>query len=162
MDRKRFTGSFHYDGFTFGAGTDYCLFLISKYREILFDVEDKTVAMKLAVKESGGAILMSALTVVIGLATLSLAHYGAFQRFAVPFSFGVLVMGIAALVVLPAILVLIGRVAFFPFTPRTEEMANKRARNSISLHIRSVIKLVILLPINLGSLLLSLLSYLED
>ena len=118
--------------------------------------------MKLAVKESGGAILMSALTVVIGLATLSLAHYGAFQRFAVPFSFGVLVMGIAALVVLPAILVLIGRVAFFPFTPRTEEMANKRARNSISLHIRSVIKLVILLPINLGSLLLSLLSYLED
>jgi len=69
---------------------------------------------------------MSALTVVIGLATLSLAHYGAFQRFAVPFSFGVLVMGIAALVVLPAILVMIGRVAFFPFIPRTEEMAHKK------------------------------------
>ncbi len=112
----------------FGAGTDYCLFLISKYREILFDVEDKAAAMKLAVKESGGAIMMSALTVVIGLATLSLAHYGAFQRFAVPFSFGVLIMGIAALVVLPAILVSIGRVAFFPFTPRTEEMARKQGK----------------------------------
>ncbi|WP_107948510.1 MMPL family transporter [Lysinibacillus parviboronicapiens] len=112
----------------FGAGTDYCLFLISKYREILFDIEDKASAMKLAVKESGGAILMSALTVVIGLATLSLAHYGAFQRFAVPFSFGVLVMGIAALVVLPAILVIIGRVAFFPFTPRTEDMARKKGK----------------------------------
>ncbi|MCE4046288.1 MMPL family transporter [Lysinibacillus fusiformis] len=112
----------------FGAGTDYCLFLISKYREVLFHVEDKTVAMKLAVKESGGAILMSALTVVIGLATLSLAHYGAFQRFAVPFSFGVLVMGIAALVVLPAILVIIGRVAFFPFVPRTEEMALSKGK----------------------------------
>ncbi len=112
----------------FGAGTDYCLFLISKYREILFDIEDKSTAMKLAVKESGGAIMMSALTVVIGLATLSLAHYGAFQRFAVPFSFGVLVMGIAALVVLPAILVMIGRVAFFPFIPRTEEMANKKGK----------------------------------
>ncbi|MFJ7890854.1 MMPL family transporter [Lysinibacillus xylanilyticus] len=110
----------------FGAGTDYCLFLISKYREILFTIEDKTTAMKLAIKESGGAILMSTLTVVIGLATLSLAHYGAFQRFAVPFSFGVLVMGIAALVVLPAILVMIGRVAFFPFIPRTEEMAHKK------------------------------------
>lgn len=112
----------------FGAGTDYCLFLISKYREILFEVEDKTTAMKLAVRESGGAILMSALTVVIGLATLSLAHYGAFQRFAVPFSFGVLVMGIAALVVLPAILVLIGRVAFFPFVPRTEDMAQRKGK----------------------------------
>ncbi|MGE8001026.1 MMPL family transporter [Lysinibacillus sp. NPDC093190] len=112
----------------FGAGTDYCLFLISKYREILFDIEDKTTAMKLAIKESGGAIMMSALTVVIGLATLSLAHYGAFQRFAVPFSFGVLVMGIAALVVLPAILVMIGRVAFFPFIPRTEEMAHKKGK----------------------------------
>ncbi|POZ58372.1 putative membrane protein YdgH [Lysinibacillus sphaericus] len=112
----------------FGAGTDYCLFLISKYREILFDVEDKATAMKLAVKESGGAIMMSALTVVIGLATLSLAHYGSFQRFAVPFSFGVLIMGIAALVVLPAILVVIGRVAFFPFTPRTEEMAKAKGK----------------------------------
>ncbi|WP_286924514.1 MULTISPECIES: MMPL family transporter [Lysinibacillus] len=112
----------------FGAGTDYCLFLISKYREILFEVEDKSTAMKLAVRESGGAILMSALTVVIGLATLSLAHYGAFQRFAVPFSFGILVMGIAALVVLPAILVLIGRVAFFPFVPRTEDMAQRKGK----------------------------------
>ena len=112
----------------FGAGTDYCLFLISKYREILFEVDDKTAAMKLAVKESGGAILMSALTVVIGLATLSLAHYGAFQRFAVPFSFGVLIMGIAALVVLPAILVIIGRVAFYPFTPRTKEMASTQGK----------------------------------
>ncbi|MFJ7737300.1 MMPL family transporter [Lysinibacillus sp. NPDC097287] len=112
----------------FGAGTDYCLFLISKYREVLFEVEDKTAAMRIAVKESGGAILMSALTVVIGLATLSLAHYGAFQRFAVPFSFGVLIMGIAALVVLPAILVIIGRVAFYPFTPRTEEMAHSQGK----------------------------------
>lgn len=112
----------------FGAGTDYCLFLISKYRELLFIIEDKTVAMKLAIKESGGAIMMSALTVVLGLATLSLAHYGAFQRFAIPFSFGVLVMGIAALVVLPAILVIIGRVAFFPFIPRTEDIAHKKGK----------------------------------
>lgn len=84
--------------------------------------------MKLTIKTSGGAIMMSALTVVIGLATLSLAHYGAFQRFAIPFSFGVLVMGVAALVVLPAILVIIGRVAFFPFIPRTEDMAYKKGK----------------------------------
>ncbi|GEK32806.1 MMPL family transporter [Kurthia sibirica] len=111
----------------FGAGTDYCLFLISKYREVLLRIDDRFEAMKVAMKESGGAILMSALTVVIGLATLALANYGAFQRFAVPFSFGVLLMGITALVVLPAMLVIFGRVAFYPFVPRTEKMALARA-----------------------------------
>ncbi|MGX9136502.1 MMPL family transporter [Rummeliibacillus sp. JY-2-4R] len=111
----------------FGAGTDYCLFLISKYREVLFEIEDRYKAMKLAVKESGSAIAMSALTVVIGLLTLSLAHYGAFQRFSVPFSFAVLLMGIASLTILPALLVLIGRAAFYPFIPRTEEMEKERA-----------------------------------
>lgn len=111
----------------FGAGTDYCLFLISKYREMLLRFEDKGKAMAQAVKESGGAILMSALTVVIGLATLGLANYGTFDRFAIPFSFGVLIMGITALIVLPAILVLIGRAAFWPFVPRTEKMEQQRA-----------------------------------
>ncbi|HWI48890.1 MAG TPA: MMPL family transporter, partial [Rummeliibacillus sp.] len=111
----------------FGAGTDYCLFLISKYREILFEVENRFTAMKRAVKESGGAIAMSALTVVIGLLTLSLTHYGSFQRFSIPFSFAVLLMGIASLTVLPAILVVIGRIAFYPFIPRTVEMEKERA-----------------------------------
>lgn len=117
----------------FGAGTDYCLFLISKYREILLDEEDKYKAMKLAIRDSGGAIAMSALTVVIGLGTLGLAHYGSFQRFAVPFSFAILVMGIAALTLLPALLVLFGRIAFYPFVPRTVDMEKARAKKKINL-----------------------------
>ncbi|HWK21849.1 MAG TPA: MMPL family transporter [Ureibacillus sp.] len=112
----------------FGAGTDYCLFLITRYREKLLEEENKFLALSLAMKESGGAILMSALTVFIGLATLGLAHYGAFQRFAVPFSFAILIMGIAALTVLPAILAIFGRAAFWPFVPRTEAMAQKHAK----------------------------------
>ncbi len=112
----------------FGAGTDYCLFLIMRFREKLLDVENKFDALSLAMKESGGAIMMSALTVFIGLATLGLADYGAFQRFAVPFSFAILVMGIAALTVLPAILAILGRAAFWPFVPRTDEMVRKIAK----------------------------------
>lgn len=112
----------------FGAGTDYCLFLITRFREKLGEIENKFEALALAVKESGGAIVMSALTVFIGLATLGLADYGAFQRFAVPFSFAILIMGIAALTILPAILAILGRVAFWPFLPRTEEMAKKYAQ----------------------------------
>ncbi|MEH7081063.1 MMPL family transporter, partial [Bacillus velezensis] len=54
----------------FGAGTDYCLFLISRYRDYLLIEESKFKALQLAIKDSSGAISMSALTVVLGLATL--------------------------------------------------------------------------------------------
>jgi putative drug exporter of the RND superfamily len=106
----------------FGAGTDYCLFLITRYRDLLFEEKNKFTALVQAYKESAGAIAMSGLTVVIGLAALGLADYGSFQRFAVPFSVGVLLTGIAVLTLLPAILAILGRRAFWPVIPRTEEM----------------------------------------
>ncbi len=53
----------------FGAGTDYCLFLISRYKEYLLEEESKYKALQLAIKASGGAIIMSALTVVLGFKT---------------------------------------------------------------------------------------------
>ncbi|KAA0786798.1 MMPL family transporter [Bacillus sp. BB56-3] len=112
----------------FGAGTDYCLFLISRYREFLLVEQNKFKALQLAIKESGGAIIMSALTVVVGLGTLLLAHIGSFHRFAVPFSVAVFLMGVASLTLLPALLAILGRVAFFPFIPRTNKMNEERAR----------------------------------
>ncbi|OQR56530.1 MMPL family transporter [Bacillus sp. CDB3] len=115
----------------FGAGTDYCLFLISRYREYLLEEESKYKALQLAIKASGGAIIMSALTVVLGLGTLLLAHYGAFHRFAVPFSVAVFIMGIAALTILPALLLIFGRVAFFPFIPRTTAMNEEFAKKKV-------------------------------
>lgn len=107
----------------FGAGTDYCLFLVSRYRDELQQEENKYEALRLAVKGSGAAIMMSALTVVLGLLTLLLAHYKSYDQFAIPFSLAILIMGIAALTLLPALLALFGRVSFFPFIPRTEKMA---------------------------------------
>lgn len=111
----------------FGAGTDYCLFLITRYRDTLLEEENKFFALAKAVRESTGAIVMSGLTVVIGLATLGLADYGAFQRFAVPFSLGVLLTGFAVITLLPAVLAILGRAAFWPFIPRTTEMAKAYA-----------------------------------
>lgn len=111
----------------FGAGTDYCLFLITKYRDKLLEIENKYEALAEAIRDSAGAIAMSGFTVVIGLATLALADYGAFQRFAVPFSFGVLLTMVAVLTLLPAVLSILGRKAFWPFVPRTEEDARAHA-----------------------------------
>ncbi len=112
----------------FGAGTDYCLFLIARYRDLLQVEENKYEALASAVRESIGAIVMSGLTVVVGLAALGLADYGAFQRFAVPFSLGILITGIAVITLLPAMLSVLGRTAFWPFVPRTTDMAKAHAR----------------------------------
>ncbi|HET7578422.1 MAG TPA: MMPL family transporter [Bacillales bacterium] len=109
----------------FGAGTDYCLFLVSRYREELQEERSKYQALRLAVKGAGGAIAMSAMTVILGLLTLLLARYGSFERFAVPFSLAILIMGIAALTLLPALLSIFGRISFYPFIPRTEGMAKE-------------------------------------
>ncbi len=106
----------------FGAGTDYCLFLISRYRDELRHERDKYTALKNAMSGVGGAIMMSSSSTVIGLLSLALGVYASYHRFAIPFSLSIFIMGIAALSILPAILALIGRFAFIPFVPRPEEM----------------------------------------
>lgn len=106
----------------FGAGTDYCLFLVSKYRECLLIEANKFKGLQQAIRHSGGAILVSAITVVLSLCTLLLAQFGSYHRFAVPFSLAILIMGVAALTLLPAMLSIFGRASFYPFIPRTEEM----------------------------------------
>ncbi|MDL4842985.1 MMPL family transporter [Aquibacillus rhizosphaerae] len=109
----------------FGAGTDYCLFLVSRYRDELQLEPNKYKALHLAIANSGGAIMMSALTTVLGLLTLSLAQYASYDRFAVPFSLAIFMMAIAVMTLLPAILALLGRTAFFPFIPRTKAMTEQ-------------------------------------
>lgn len=106
----------------FGAGTDYSILLISRYRDELRLEESKFVALRKAIGGTGGAIMISSLTTVLALLSLALADYASFDRFAIPFSLSIFIMGIAALTLLPAILALLGRVAFYPFVPRTEGM----------------------------------------
>lgn len=111
----------------FGAGTDYCLFLIARFRQMLKQEKDKTKALLRAISGSSGAIAMSGFTVVLSLLALLLAKFGAYHRFAVPFSLSILVMGIASLTLVPALLAVLGRTSFYPFVPRTREMLEERA-----------------------------------
>lgn len=111
----------------FGAGTDYCLFLIARFRSVLTEESNKKQALLKALSDSGGAITMSGLTVVMSLLALLLAEYGAIHRFAVPFSLSILIMMIASLTLVPALLAILGRASFFPFVPRTPEMQAARA-----------------------------------
>ncbi|MBE9914486.1 MMPL family transporter [Paenibacillus donghaensis] len=118
----------------FGAGTDYCLFLVSHFRHLLREEESKGKALLQAITETSGAIAMSGFTVVLSLLALLLARYGAHHRFAVPFSVSILVMVVASLTLVPALLAIFGRVSFFPFIPRTLAMEEERARRKGKMH----------------------------
>jgi RND superfamily putative drug exporter len=102
----------------FGAGTDYALLLVSRYREELRKHEDKHDAMGKALRRSGPTIFASAMTVIGALLCLSLAEVNGTAGLGPIGAMGVALAMIAMLTVLPALLVICGRRAFWPFVPR--------------------------------------------
>ena len=102
----------------FGAGTNYALLLIARYREELLAVEDRHEAMFKAVKGAGPAILASGGTVALALLTLSFAELGQNRALGIVCASGIVVAMIAALGVLPAAIVVFGRGLFWPFVPK--------------------------------------------
>jgi RND superfamily putative drug exporter len=104
----------------FGAGTDYALLLTARYREELHRHEDKHEAMRIAVRQAGPGILASAGTVVAALLCLSLASVNSIAGLGPVGAMGVAVAATAMLTVLPALLLIGGRRAFWPFVPRFE------------------------------------------
>lgn len=105
----------------FGAGTDYALLLTARYREELRRHENKHEAMQLALRRAGPAILASAGTVVAGLLCLGLAEVNATNGLGPVAAMGVAVAMAAMLTLLPALLLVGGRHAFWPFVPRFGE-----------------------------------------
>ncbi len=110
----------------FGAGTDYGLLLISRYREELRRESDARVALTTALGETWEAIAASGLTVTLAVLTLLLADYGDYRSFAPVLGFGVFVTLIAGLTLMPALLAVLGRRAFWPRVPREGDATEHR------------------------------------
>jgi RND superfamily putative drug exporter len=104
----------------FGAGTDYALLLVARYREELHRHEDRHVAMQIALRYAGPAILASAGTGAAGLLCLALAQVNGTAGLGVVGAMGVAVAALAMLTILPALLLIVGRWAFWPFIPRAD------------------------------------------
>ena len=102
----------------FGAGTDYALLLISRYREELLHYADRREAMAVAWRESFEAIVASSGTVILALLTLSFADLAGTRALGLACAVGIVVALISALFVLPAALVSFGRWIFWPGTPK--------------------------------------------
>lgn len=102
----------------FGVGTDYALLLISRYREELRKMSDRHEAMARAMRGAGEAILASAATVGAGLLCLLAATVGTTRGLGPAGFIGVVCALLAAMTLLPAVMVILGRWVFWPFIPR--------------------------------------------
>lgn len=107
----------------FGAGTNYALLLISRYRDELRVREDRFAAMNIALRRAAEAVFASAATVVVGVLTLLLSVFPSTRGLGLASAVGILVAASFVLLVLPAALVLFGRWIFWPKVPRVGEQA---------------------------------------
>jgi RND superfamily putative drug exporter len=97
-----------------GAGTDYGLFLVFRVREHLNNGEDPREAVVSALTKVGESITFSALTVIAALLSLLSATFEIYSNLGIPLAIGIGVMLLAGLTLLPALLAITGRWAFFP------------------------------------------------
>lgn len=102
----------------FGAGTNYALLLIARYRDELRTHEDRREAMATALRGAGPAIIASGSTVVLSLLTLVFATLEGNRALGIACATGIVIAMAFALFVLPAALVLFGRGLFWPYVPR--------------------------------------------
>ncbi|TMQ90294.1 hypothetical protein ETD83_36100 [Actinomadura soli] len=101
----------------FGAGTDYALLLIARYREELRRHADRHTAMAMALHRAGPAILASGTTVALSLLCLLIATLNSSKSMGPVMAIGIVVVLASMLTLLPALLVICGRWLFWPRLP---------------------------------------------
>ena len=98
----------------YGAGVDYCLFLIARYKEEIDNSSTTDEAVVLTLDKVGAALTASAGTVMCGIGMMVFAEFGKFQQAGVAITFGLFIVLLAALTFTPAALRAAGRFAFWP------------------------------------------------
>ncbi|UQB91215.2 MULTISPECIES: MMPL family transporter [Mycobacterium] len=105
----------------FGAGTNYALLLISRYRQELRRHSGHRVALRHAVRRAGPAIVASNATVVLALLTLLFAATPSTRSLGALAACGLVVAAVSVLVILPPMLAVCGRRLFWPFIPHADD-----------------------------------------
>ncbi|HWU45535.1 MAG TPA: MMPL family transporter [Humibacter sp.] len=100
-----------------GAATDYSLLYVSRYREALRDDERRWIATWVALRGAFLPILASGGTVIVGLLCLLFSDLNTNKALGPVASIGIAFALLAALTLLPSLLLAFGRVAFWPVRP---------------------------------------------
>jgi RND superfamily putative drug exporter len=104
-----------------GAATDYSLLLVARFREALITHRSSWAAMRVAFRASVEPIAASAATVILGVLCLLLSGLNSNRGLGPVAAIAIFFALLAALTALPALLVLCGRAAFWPFRPKYVE-----------------------------------------
>ncbi len=98
----------------YGAGTDYCLFLISRFREEMADQPGLEAATAHTVHRVGETISSSAGTIFVGFMAMIFAEMGIFNTSGPALALGIVISLAAGLTLVPALLATLGDRAFWP------------------------------------------------
>lgn len=101
-----------------GAATDYALLYVARFREALTHTANRTAAALTAWKRAWEPILASGATVIIALLCLLFSDLNSNKGLGPVAAAGILCSLFAALTLLPAMMALLGRAAFWPFRPK--------------------------------------------
>jgi RND superfamily putative drug exporter len=107
-----------------GAGTDYALLLISRFKEELHREDFRTVAMNSALRGAVPPILASGATVILGLLCLLLSDLNSNKSLGPVGAIGIAAAVLSMTVFLPALLLILGRYWFWPFVPRHDDVVS--------------------------------------
>jgi putative drug exporter of the RND superfamily len=142
-----------------GAGTDYALLIVARYREELHHRLDRHEAMDAAMSSAGPAVLASAATVIAGLLCLTIAKVNGTSGMGPIAAMGVACAALSMLTLLPALLTICGRRAFWPFVPHSTQWMAREGVSSGRLRRRIVdgSRFAALLPVVAGALVVVLL-----
>ncbi len=99
---------------SYGAGVDYCLFLIARFKEELDDGLNPQEAVGSSISKVGHALVASAGTVICGIFMMTFAEFGKFRQAGAAITIGLIVVLFASMTFTPALLRLAGRWAFWP------------------------------------------------
>jgi RND superfamily putative drug exporter len=97
----------------FGAGTDYCILLIHRFREELSKTTDRVIALTRTIQTVGKTVLFSGSTVFIAFFLIGFAKFGLYQS-AVGVAIGVAVTLLAAVTLTPALMLILGPSMYWP------------------------------------------------
>lgn len=103
----------------FGIGTDYCILLLSRFKEELVQRESVTEAITETYRHAGRTVFFSGVAVMIGFAAIGLSQFILYQS-AAAVAIGVAVLLIALFTIVPFFMAVLGQKIFWPSKSKAE------------------------------------------
>nr|WP_233096641.1 MMPL family transporter [Fictibacillus halophilus] len=108
----------------FGIGTDYCILLLSRYKEELSLTESKTEAIIATYRQAGRTVFFSGLAVMIGFAAIGFSQFILYQS-AAAVAVGVGILLVALFTIVPFFMMVLGQKIFWPSKKKAEHGESK-------------------------------------